>query len=312
MTSGSSSSGGSSAGRELAIPDGTELCLNTPGRSLLGGNPLFAYRSILRLDPTSVPLADEAAVPVAAWLSYALQTDAAGTEIHSEMSGGEGEARVELDLVPSSLFFLEDAAGWETAVYVDNPSASTAIGDRLLIQAAYLTGATEFSVGPVEQLDRELRLEVISFAPSPTGASIVLRSTASPCVLTDTAADRIDFTLSDGTVSFHTRPAFWRRFDGFTVLAEGEIDGIPFEVDDYWNLEYATGDMGSSMYGVSPLLAARFPETSDGACIVVLEPDPMQIELVYTGRLLDCDQNHLRDLAVESFEVFEGAGDPRW
>lgn len=77
-------------------------------------------------------------------------------------------------------------------------------------------------------------------------------------------------------------------------------------------LDYATGDMGEHSYGFLPLMAVRFPAQADGSCILVVEPDRLAFDDSYVARVLDCEQNKLRDLAVESVDVVPDGGENRW
>lgn len=294
-----------SVDRLLRIPEGFELCLATPGLS----TPLFHFRGVLRLDPGEVPLPAETDVQADAWLPFTLQTGPDGPEIRA--AEGQGAIWVAANSVPSSIYFLEEGPGWETLIYVDNPNAMTVRGDRLLVQVAYPAGTTEFELAPISTLDQEFRLNVIAFVPAIAPTDPPRRALAGPCQLTDLPIDRIDVTMAEGAVSFHTRPARWGALDGFTVLAQGEIDGVAIEVDSYWDLEYATSNV-ESRYGFSPRLAVRFGEQPDGSCILVVEADPFALDEVYSASILDCEQNRLRDLALESIDFVAGGGENRW
>ncbi|PCC70543.1 hypothetical protein SAMN02745121_08985 [Nannocystis exedens] len=291
--------------RLLRIPEGFELCIATPGLS----TPLFHFRGVLRLDPGEVPLPAEPDVQAEAWLPFTLQTGPNGPEIRG--AEGKGAIWIAANSVPSSIYFLGEGQGWETVIYVDNPDAMTVRGDRLLVQVAYPAGTNEFELAPVSTLDQESRLHVIAFAPGIAPEDPPRRTLAGPCQLTDIQIDRIDVKLAEGAVSFHTRPARWGALDGFTVLAQGEVDGIAIEVDSYWDLEYATNN-AESRYGASPRLAVRFGEQPDGSCILVVEADPFAPDEVYSARILDCEQNKLRDLALESIDFVAGGGESRW
>lgn len=298
----------SASGRTLDVPTGFELCTYSPSRGAqtFQNSPLFHFRGLLRLDAGVIALPDESGVQTEAWIPFTLQTEASGAEIHA--ADGQGSVRVEADLVPHSVYFLDSGAGWETVVYTDNPNANTAIGDRVMIQVANPTGSNKFDLTPILDLNREGRLRVIAFAPASGAGEAVMRAGAAPCHVPDAVVDRLDVTLAEGTVSFHTRPALWGGFDGFTVLAEGEVDGITFSVDNYWDLEYSTSDFAGNRYGLRPLMAARFGARPGGACIVVVEWDFQSFEEKYFAKILDCDQNKLRDLTVESIDVFPGGG----
>lgn len=301
---------GSSSGRVLTIPEGLEMCVFTPSRGTVSGfnAPLFHFRGVLRFQSQVLPLPNEPGVEDDAWLQFTLQTRS-GDEIPS--GEGQGSVRVEADSVPSSVYFLDEAMGWETAVYTDNPSAPTVRGDRVMIQVAYPAGSTDFSLAPIVELDKELRHRIIGFIPAVDSVPEVFRAEVTPCSRTDLRVDRLDVTLSEGVASFHTRPAFWGLLDGFTVLAKGEVDGISFEVDSYWDLEYSTGDFAGRAYGVRPMLAVRFGAEAGEPCILVVEWDNTA-EDAYLARLLDCDQNELKQLTVESIDVVPGGGEARW
>ncbi|MCY1071563.1 hypothetical protein OV090_42865 [Nannocystis sp. RBIL2] len=291
--------------RVLRISEAVELCTVTPSPS----SPLFHARAILRLDEGEVSLPAEPDVDTPTWLPFTLRTGPDGPEL--PWAEGEGAVSVAADSVPHSIYFLDEAYGWETVVYVDNPNAMTVRGDRLLVQVAYPAGTRVFELAPITTLDQELRLRVLAFVPGLAATDPPQRTLAAPCELTDVSVDRIDVTLAEGAVSFHTRPARWGGLDGFTVLAEGEVDGVPFEVDSYWDLEYATSNV-EGLYGVSPRMAVRFGERPDGSCILLVEPDPFAPEPVYFASVLDCAQNKLRDLSLQSIAFVAGGGENRW
>jgi len=298
----------STVGRTLEIPTDFEICTYSPSRGTpsFQDSPLFHFRGLFRLDAGVIELPGESGVEAEAWLPFTLQTKASGAEIR--VADGRGSVSVETDRVPSSIYFLDEAAGWETVVYTDNPDAKTLNGDRFMLQVAYPTGSKKFDLAPILALDREKRLDVNAFVAAPGADEPVLRAGAAPCHVPDAVVDRLDVTLAEGMVSFHTRPALWGYFDGFTVLAEGEVDGITFSVDNYWDLDYSTSDFGGNLYGVRPLMAVRFGAQPDGACILVVEWDFQSVEEKYFAKILDCDQNKLRDLTVESIDGFAGGG----
>ncbi|GEM_PF-5115712 len=282
----------------------------TPVRPALGEAPIFHFRGLLRLDAVAVSLPEEPGIHAPAWIPFALQTDREGTEIRSPK--GQGSVRVELDQVPSTISNLAEAAGWETVVYTDNTETMPPDGDRLLVTVAYPAGSRDFNLDSFGDLDLEKRLLVEGFVPPREVDGDDRRSVAVPCTVTGVPVDRIDVTLTEGVVSFHTRPALWGSFYGFTVLAEGEVDGISFEIDSYWDLDYATEDMGTGGYGLLPMLAVRFPEQPDGACILVVQWDAKTFTDAYLGKILDCSQNTLRTVTVESVDVIPGGGENRW
>jgi hypothetical protein len=110
-------------------------------------------------------------------------------------------------------------------------------------------------------------------------------------------------------VSFHTRPAWWREFDGFTTLAEGHVDGIEFSVNRYWDLEYSTGDVSiGGWYGVVPVMGVRFGEQPDGSCSLIVAEDSLTFDGSYKARILDCQGAELRELTVESVDIVPGGG----
>lgn len=295
--------------RLLRIPEPIELCAVSAPWNITEPLPLFHHRAVLRLEAGEIALPAASGVEVEAWLPFTLRTGPDGPELTA--SEGAGAVSVAADSVPHAIYSLVDAAGWETVVYTDNPDAMTYSGDRLHVQLTYPSGTSDFELANIPELDRELRLKVIAFVPGLAPDDPVRRVRAAPCTLPDIKADRVDITFAEGAVSFHTRPAWWRGFDGFTVLAEGDVDGIPIEVDAYWDLEYR-GSSAENWYAVSPLFAVRFDEQPDGACILVVQPDPFAPEETYLARLLDCQQNTLRDLTVESVTDVPGGGESRW
>lgn len=308
--SGELASGTTSDGRALIIPDDFELCIVSPSNKLetFSSSPLFSFRGKLRLMPDSISLPESGMSEQSNSIQFELQTSPSGPVLAGD--GAEGTASVAEGSVPHLYYFLADADGWETAIYVDNPDAPTVTGDRLLVQVAYPAGTAEFGLAPLVELDRELRLAVIGFVPDPVGEDAVLRARAVPCEVLDAQFDRYDVTLAEGTISFHTRAAIWRKFGGFTVLSQGNVDGIEIEVDSYWDLEYATSAIGEDYYALEPLLAVRFAEQSDGSCILLLKPEAQSES--YVASILDCEQNELRTLTVESIDFVPGGGEPRW
>lgn len=296
------------AQRTLVIPTPVELCARSPQRQAFGAAPLFYFRSITRLPAGMVELPDEDGVDSTATLPFTIQSSAGAVEAEFALPG---EVRVDRDMVPSSIYSLVDAEGWDTVSHL-TPESSGSVPHNFLFQLAYPTGAETFALSSVEMLDAELRLDVVSFMTDYADSSSFRSAGMAPCRLEDTVVDRIDVTFAEGNASFHTRPAFWKKFSGFTVLAEGDVAGIAFEVDSYWDLEYATSDMGSDLYALGPLLAVRFPEQADGACILVVEPDVYDPDEAYVARILDCEQNELLPLTIESMELVLGGGEHRW
>jgi hypothetical protein len=276
------------------VPDDFEMCLASPPTSttVFEDATLFHFKGRLTLEPATVALPDMPATSEPAWIPFALVYDASGAEIVE--SEGEATIRFEVDTVPSSIYASEPAEGWESVIYE--------VPGRLRLLLAYPEGSDEFLVAPLEELDSELRLLVIGFAPPAEDGQPELRAEMAPCP-GDDAIDRIEFTFAEGAVTFYTRPAFWDMGSGFTVRAAGEVDAIVFDVDSYWDLDYASGDFATAWYGFNPLFAVRFPEEEDGACILVVEPDPAALELTYTARILDCDHETLRELTVEGWTV---------
>lgn len=292
--------------RVLRIPEGFELCLVSPSPFTFQGAPLFHYRGVLRLGAGDVVLPSGPHVEAEAWIAYSLQSTADGPEV----AGGESLGAV--SLAPDSAPGMPqgEKPGWELAAYTDDPAAEP-WGQRLHLQVAYPTDTTEFDLSPLPLLDREGRLRVLASVPGVAADDPPLRVRAAPCERDDLDVDRVDVTLAEGAISFHTRPAIARHELGFTVLAEGEVDGIAIDVDSYWHLEYSAGDVNDA-YGFQPLMAVRFAEQADGACILIVRSDPHAAETTWLAELLDCAQNHLRDLSVESVDIVQGGGEPRW
>ncbi|MBZ5713874.1 hypothetical protein [Nannocystis pusilla] len=292
--------------RVLRVPEGFELCLVSPSPFTFRDAPLFHYRGVLRLDAGDVALPSGPHGEAEAWLPYSLQSSVGGPEV----PGGESPGAV--SLAPDSAPGLPqgDKPGWELAAYTDDPAAEP-WGRRLHLQVAYPTDTTEFDLSPLPLLDREGRLRVLASVPGVAADDPPLRVRAAPCERDDLDVDRVDVTLAEGAVSFHTRPAVSRHQLGFTVLAEGEVDGIAIDVDKYWDLEYSAGDVNDA-YGFQPSMAVRFAEQADGACILLVRSDPQAAETTWQARLLDCAQNPLRELTVESVDIVQGGGHPRW
>jgi len=294
--------------RVLRIPDEFQLCLVSRSPFTFADAPLFHYRGILRLDAGDLALPNGPHVDDDTWISYTLQTAGDGDEARGPEAVGA------VSIAPDSFpvgNLLEDKADWDTVVYTDAPQAMPPTGDKLFLQVAYPAGTTIFDLAPLTTLDREGRLRVMTSIPGLAAGDPAMRVRAAPCERDDVAVDRVDVTLAEGTISFHTRPAIGRAQLGFTVLAEGEVDGIAIDVDRYWDLEYSAGDVGDA-YGFQPLMAVRFGEQADGACILVVAADPHAAEETYVARMLDCQQNKLRDLTVESVDIVAGGGDERW
>ncbi|WAS90096.1 hypothetical protein [Nannocystis punicea] len=292
-----------SGGRVFRIPESVELCLVTPSTS----EALFRFRGVLRLEAGEFTLPAEAEVMADAWVPFTLRTGPDGPEVRG--TEGEGAVYFAADSVPGSMGFLDPKQGWETAVYVDDPKAATAHGELLIVKLAYPAGTREFLLAPVAALERDGDLQVIGFVPGSAPGESPRRAQVARCEATEVEVDRVDVTLAEGKLSFHTRPA---RGGGFTVLAEGEVDGVAFEIDSYWDLDYATNTVGQP-YGRSPQLAVRFGEQPDGSCILLVEPDLESLEEeAYVASVLDCQQNKLRDLTVESVAVVAGGGKKRW
>ncbi|MCY1060169.1 hypothetical protein [Nannocystis sp. SCPEA4] len=292
--------------RVLRIPEDFELCLVSPSPLTFQGAPLFHYRGLLRLGAGDVVLPSGPHVEAEAWIAYSLQSTADGPEVAGGKSLGAVslEPDLALDRAPGA------PQGWELAAYTDDPTAKP-WGERLHLRVAYPTDTTEFDLSPLLLLDREGRLRVLASVPGVAADDPPLRVRAAPCERDDLDVDRVDVTLAEGAISFHTRPAIARHELGFTVLVEGEVDGIAIDVDSYWDLEYSAGNVGGA-YGFQPVMAVRFAEQADGACILVVRSDPYAAETTWLAELLDCAQNHLRDLSVESVDIAQGGGEPRW
>ncbi len=286
--------------RTLSIPEQFELCNYSPTRASTAfqDSPLFTYRAILRFDAGTTPLPNDN-VTTDVWLPITLQTNQGGQGLR--LAQGPGILRVEADKVPHSPYPLGDVPGWDTLVYTDN--AEAVYGERVDLRLAYPTGTDDFTLAPLLELDEGRRLIVNSFVPPVTAGAPALRTGAAPCPRPDANVDSLDLTFAEGVASSHTTPALWGLFGGYTTYAEGELDGITFAVENYWDLEYASADMGTNRYGVYPTLAARFPAQPDGACILIVELDVQSLENKYLARILDCDQNKLRDLTVESIDA---------
>ncbi|MBX7135017.1 MAG: hypothetical protein K1X67_20310, partial [Fimbriimonadaceae bacterium] len=305
QTSGGDSSTSEGDQRTLRVDGPIEFCARSPQRQAFGASPLFHFRSITTLTTTAVQVPDQDGIDIEAILPFTVQLSA---ETSGVEFAAEGRVRVEENMVPSSIYELDEAEGWETAVYLADQSR----GDPPYfadLQVAHPSGASTFGISSAEVLDAEKRLDVVTFVldyENPGSAGAVATG---PCRLEDAVVDRTDIKFAEGSVEFHTRPAFWKSFSGFTVLARGDVAGISFEVDSYWDLEYATSDMGSDVYGVGPVLAVRFPEQADGTCILVVEPDVYDPEGSYVARLLDCEQVELLPLAIESIAFVPGGGE---
>ncbi|MFO7564487.1 MAG: hypothetical protein R6X02_17715 [Enhygromyxa sp.] len=169
-----------------------------------------------------------------------------------------------------------------------------------------MSGDEIFDLSDASRLDAEKRLLIHGFA-EPGGEA--RRVVMAPCQVEDAVVDRYDLTLAEGTVFFHTRPAWWLTFDGFTTLAEGQIDDIEFSVNRYWDLEYSTGDNGlGGLYGVVPVMGVRFGEQPDGSCSLIVEEDHAAFDGSFKARILDCQGALLRELTVESVVLFPGGG----
>jgi hypothetical protein len=84
------------------------------------------------------------------------------------------------------------------------------------------------------------------------------------------------------------------------VLSDAELEAIGVDDPDYTAME-------------SRLLAVRFEDPVDGACMLVVDPDPASVTEDYRARLLDCSRNLIRDLTVASIEFVLGVGgESRW
>jgi hypothetical protein len=249
---------------------------------------------------------------MAGWIPFDLWT-APGDDNHIVGSMGNGSAWVEEGLVPSSVYPFEDVVGYETAVYADKSPVGefkTVLGlsDRLIVEVANMSGDGVFDLSEAAQLDAEKRMAVWGFVEGiPDTENYRVRM--APCQLEDVVVDRYDVTLSEGMVSFHTRPAWWRELNGFTTLAEGNVDGIEFSVNRYWDLEYSPGDVSiGGSYGAMPVMGVRFGEQPDGSCSLIVEEDSMAFDGSFNARILDCQGAELRELTVESVEIVPGGG----
>lgn len=307
---GSATDGGTTDGvqRALLVEAPVELCARSPQRQAFGEAPLFYFRSVTNLPAGTFTLPTEDGIDLEGVLPFSIHGSADAEE---EEIALPGKLRVDLNMVPSAIYSLVDAEGWQTASYSATGSSGS-VPYGFLLQVAYPTGASGFDISDVEALDAERRLDVVSLARDYGDSSSFRSAQMAPCRINDPIVDRVDVTLAEGSVSFHTRPAFWKAFSGFTVLAEGDVAGISFEVDRYWDLEYATTDMGSDLYAADPALAVRFPEQDDGACILVVEPDVHDATYAYVAKILDCEQHELLPLTVESIEFVPGGGEHRW
>jgi hypothetical protein len=221
-----------------------------------------------------------------------------------------------------SIYRIRDNPGWDTVVYDSLPGTPGTPGTPGEHELAFWLSAesctAEFELGGLVELERERRRLCRAYLPPPNPDdkwSGGFEAWGGPCLDPEAQVDRVDVTFAEGSASFHTRPARFGGLDGFTVLAEGTIDDIVFEVDHYWDLEYASSS-AESLYGYYPMLAVRFEEQADGACILLLDWDhsapPEEFPDKYLAYLFDCEQNELRELTVESMDWIPGGGEPRW
>ncbi len=310
-------------GRVLHVPEGFELCLVSPDRSTTASQrePLFHFRGRLGIDAGTFALPEAPGVETPFSLTSRLQLGREGSELVTEHA--DGMVLVEHDAAPHPVYLRDDVPGWDTLIYSkggvvdasDGTEGEMHDGLRFVIVGAP-SGSTTFELGGLIEAERELRRIVVTYLPSSEEDGDPLAAFAAPCSDPEAPVDRLDVTFAEGTASFHTRPARFRALDGFTVLAEGRIDGIDFEVDSYWDLEYATwSGSAESLYGSNPMVAARFPERPDGACILLIDWDHTAIEddhSAYTAHLLDCAQNELRELTIEAMDWSPGGGEARW
>jgi hypothetical protein len=306
--------GGASHPR-LHVPGQLELCAVSANRfdPVFEDATVFEFRGVLTLGngtPFDIELGRSSDEAMASWIPFDLWT-APGADDHIVGSMGNGSAWVEKDLVPSSVHSFAGVPGYETAVYGDRSPLGdgkvvSELSDRLLIKVANMSGDEIFDLSDASRLDAEKRLLVYGFA-EPGGERY--RVVMAPCQVEDAVVDRYDVTLAEGMVSFHTRPAWWLGFDGFTTLAEGQVDGIEFSVNRYWDLEYTTGDAGlGGWYGVLPVMGVRFGEQPDGSCSLIVEEDHTAFDGSFRARMLDCQRAVLRELTVESVEFVPGGG----
>ena len=238
---------------------------------------------------------------MAGWIPFDLWT-APGGDNHIVGFTGNGSAWVEEGRVPSSIYAYEEIPGYETAIYADNSS------DRLSVEIANMSGDDVFDLSDALRLDAEMRMAVHGVVDVMSPETETRRLRMAPCQIEDVMVDRYDVILSEGMVSFHTRPAWWRKFDGFTTLAEGHVDDIEFSVNRYWDLEYSTGDNGGGgWYGALPVMGVRFGEQPDGSCSLVVEESAAR-DGSFSARMLDCQGAVLRELTVESVEFVLGGG----
>lgn len=306
---------GGASQRRLHVPGQLELCATSPIRydPAFEDATVFEFRGVLTLGkgtPFDIELGGSSDEAKSGWIPFDLWT-APGDDNHIVGLMGSGSAWVEKDLVPSSIHSFGPGLGYETAVYGDKSPLGdgmnlSALSNRLLVEVANMSGDEVFDLSDASRLDAEKRLLVYGFVELDGGTH---RVAMAPCQVEDAVVDRYDVTLAEGMVSFHTRPAWWLEFDGFTTLAEGQVDGIEFSVNRYWDLEYTTGDNGlGGWHWVTPVMGVRFGEQPDGACSLIVEEDHAAFDGSFKARILDCQGAVLRELTVESVEFVPGGG----
>lgn len=309
---------GAGSKRRLHVPPKLELCAVSPIRF----NPAFAdatmfeFRGVLTLGdgaPFDIELGRSSDEAMTGWIPFDLWT-APGDDNHIVGVMGNGSAWVEEGLVPSSIYSFEEVPGYETAIYADRSPVGdvttvSSISDRLLVEVANMSGDEVFDLSEASRLDAEKRMSVYGFVEGITPDTETYRVRMAPCQVEDVMVDRYDVGLGEGMVSFHTRPAWWLGFGGFTTLAEGQFENVEFSVNRYWDLEYSTGDTSlGGRYGVLPVMGVRFGEQPDGSCSLVVEADSASFDGSFTARILDCEGAELRELTVESVELVPGGG----
>jgi hypothetical protein len=316
-TSGEDGSEGPDSERRLHVPEQLELCAVSPIRfePAFADATVFEFRGVLTLGdgaPFDIELGRSSGEAMAGWIPFDLWT-APGEDNHIVGVMGNGSAWVEEGLVPSSVYAIEEIPGYETAFYADkfpvgDSKNISVLSDRLIIEVANMSGDEVFDLSDASSLDAERRMAVYGFVEGiPDTENYRVRM--APCQVEDVVIDRYDVTLSEGMVSFHTRPAWWREFNGFTTLAEGHVDDIEFSVNRYWDLEYSTGEASmGGWYGALPVMGVRFGEQPDGSCSLIVEEDSMTFDGTFTARILDCQGTVLRELTVESVDIVPGGG----
>jgi len=226
-------------------------------------------------------------------IPFSLQIDATGTM--AEPTSIIAETQYFPDAVPAfTADAVDPAPGYETLEYLASFDGEGE-ASSLQLQLAHppsLAGTT-FDAGPLieQEIAKTRRVRIKGYA----------NGVYAPCEAPSSFIDQVEVQLTEGVVTFYTRPGWWGAHEGFTTRATGEVSGITFDVDSYWDLAYSSRDFDTLAYGYQPTWAVRFPEHESGACILVVEWDA-QFD-VYEAGLFDCEQELLQPLTIESIEV---------